>query len=463
VTAATATRNVSEQLARRLGERKFEMWFGPTTRMAIRGQRLEVRAATPSVAEWIGTHFAGDLRAVATSTLGDGAVVDVSVDESIAVPRPAPAAAPRREAPARKGGASSPPMRHSLDDFVVGDSNRLAYSSARHVADATARGQMGPLVIYGECGLGKTHLLQGVCRRVFEHTPGAKVRYVTGEQFTNEYIAAVKSGDLEPFRKRSRHLDLLAIDDIHFLANKTATQAEFLHTLDAIDLGGARVVMASDEHPQHLKSINRALVSRFMAGLVVEIERPDRGMRVELVRRLARARGLDVNEQAIDMIASRCVGSVREIEGVVTRLSAMVLLTGDGPGGGEIGCVAVERLFKSNTGEGKPVRIQTIVEVVCRRLGVERSDLLGSTRHHRVVIARAVVSYLARELTTLSFPEIGRALGRRNHSTVLTASRRLSDQIAAGEPARLDENGSGGSLAELVDHLRHEVKRAARG
>lgn len=472
---SAAAKQVSEYLAKRLGERKYDLWFGPATRFRIDGKKLEVTAKNQRVADWIGANFAEDLRQAAEMTLGAQAVVDVRVDEapdamSNGLHAPARQAAPSAvpsPGPARRGepaGARRPdlslPLRHRFEDFVVGATNELAFTAATRLAEAPDPRTLGALFIHGECGVGKTHLLQAVCRRHLDRFPGATVRYTTCEQFTNEYIVAVKNNSVEQFRRKVRGLDLLAVDDVHFLSNKTATQNEFLHTLDAIDLSGARLAMASDEHPRHLKAVSRALISRFLAGMVCQIETPDRGTRLALVRRLAERRGLRLNDAAAEQVAAHCVGSVREMEGVLSKLDALCRLEGEGQG--EVGCVMIERLFKADAPGGRPLRVNTIIDAVCARLCVERGDLLGKTRHHRVVIARGLISYLARELTTLSFPEIGRALGRRNHSTVLTAGRRVGDQIERNERIDLEDGGEPVPLRELADRLRHDIRRLPR-
>ncbi|MEY2795264.1 MAG: Chromosomal replication initiator protein DnaA [Planctomycetota bacterium] len=343
-----------------------------------------------------------------------------------------------------------------LEDYVIGDSNRLAFAASEQLAQGAAEAP-GILFLHGECGVGKTHLLQGICRRRSEYAPRQVVRYVTAEQFTNEYIAAVRDGSLEQFRKRLRRVDLLAIDDIHFFANKSATQAEFLHTIDAIDLSGARVALVSDEHPRHIRRFSQSLVSRFLSGMVVRVERPDRGTRSELVRRLARERGLDLTTAAEDLIAGRCAGSIREIEGSITRLGALVELDGIR---GQIGPGTVERLLGSegpSTSGSVPIRLGSIVEAVCERLRVSREDLLGSGRHARTVVARGMVAHLARELTTHSFPEIARALGRDTHSAIHTAAKRLKSLVEAD--GRLAVSGE--PIREVVDQLRHDLARGA--
>ena len=478
-----------EALRERVGAHRFGLWFDHGTKVSVSNGAVEVRAATPYVADWIARHFREPLEALAREMLGEHASVTMlepgdgdqvapasggtpvdggdEVRDAVrdgANPRTAAAVrgrGAREEGVEGVGEASMGELRparkatlRTLSDFVVGDSNRLAFAASEQVGDGSAEAP-SILFLHGECGVGKTHLLQGLCRRRLDRAPRQVVRYVTAEQFTNEYIASVRAGTLEEFRRRLRRVDLLAIDDIHFLANKTATQAEFLHTIDAIDLSGARVALVSDEHPRHIRRFSQSLVSRFLSGMVVRVERPDRATRVALVQRLARGRGLELSAAAEDAIAGRCAGSIREVEGAITRLGALVELDGIR---GQIGPGTVERLLGDEAVQvagTQPIRLAKIVESVCERMRVGREELLGSGRHARTVVARGVVAHLSRELTTHSFPEIARALGRDTHSAVHTAAKRLRTMIE--EDARVGEAGE--SIREVVDQLRHDLAR----
>ena len=244
----------------------------------------------------------------------------------------------------------------------------------------------------------------------------------------------------------------------------------FRDTLDEIDLSGSRVVLASDEHPRKIRKFSQALISRFLSGMVVKIERPDRATRIELIRQMSVVRGLRVSQVAVEEIAAHCVGSIRELEGAITKLYALKTLinpSGDelADGGGspsdEIGLVIAEQLFKDQGWQPTtPIRMVTILDHVCDRLAISRADLLSSGRHRRVVLARALVAYLGRDLTTQSYPEIARELGRSYHSTVHTAAQRLKKQMH--ENANIDLGGSEKPvpLRELVDQLRHEILKA---
>jgi chromosomal replication initiator protein len=250
-----------------------------------------------------------------------------TADFDFALPEALVAQSPARPRDARRPRPTDAEGQrwHRFDDFVVGDSNRVAFEAARRLADDQLGG-IRSILLHGGCGVGKTHLLQALCCARRARFPREQIRYTTGEQFTNDYIQSVRAGTIEQFRARIRKLDLLAIDDVHFLSNKGATQAEFLHTIDAIGLAGARVAIATDAHPRALRSFSEALVSRLLAGMVVQVEAPDRETRESLVVRLAAARGVLLEPMAAAAVADRAIGSVREIEGALARIAAAISL-----------------------------------------------------------------------------------------------------------------------------------------
>jgi chromosomal replication initiator protein len=348
-----------------------------------------------------------------------------------------------------------------LEDFVVGDSNRIAFEAARRLAEDNLGG-IRSILLHGGCGVGKTHLLQGLCADRRSRFPNERIRYTTGEQFTNDYIQSVRAGNIEAFRARVRKLDLLALDDVHFLSNKGATQAEFLHTIDAIGLAGARVAIVTDAHPRALRAFSESLVSRLLGGMVVQVEAPDRSTREALVLRLAEERGIALEPAAARAVSDRAIGSVREIEGALARIAAALLLE-------DMGGVATLSIVERALGIGEsgirgvPPRIAAIVEATCDELGVNRDDLASTGRHRRVVLARGVVVHLAREMTTLSFPEIARHLGRTAHSSAHAAARRVRDMLDRGDELPPDENTPGvRSIRELVETVRRGVERRGR-
>jgi chromosomal replication initiator protein len=482
-------------LAARLGEDRYHRWFGDAE-IRIDERGVEVRTTGAFAKRMLDHALSLELREVAEDLLGHGTDIRVAIAPSPRAARGSaggdvervPSAAPMRTQPVsgppaggisgiRPGSRTTRPEHgfRDLEDFVVGTSNRLAWMAALQTADPRDHPPAGIMFMHGDCGVGKTHLLQGICRRysAIANASGAdaRVRYVTGEQFTNEFIAAVRDSRIEQFRERVRRLDLLAIDDIHFLENKVRTQNELLHTLDAIGLTGARIVLASDGHPSLIRRCSRSLVNRFLSGMVIEVERPDRETRRQIAQRLSARRGLRLGEAAVEAVASRCVGSVREIEGAMTKIAAMhqLLSVRDGRGGGpedEVGLSLVEQVLHETGGRpARPVQVGGLIEAAAERLGLTRSEIVGGSRRGLSSLGRSIVSLLAKEMTGHSYPEIARGLGLASHASVHRAVQTTRRRIDERERVR-DVDGSWIELRELVDQIRHtaaaEATRQAR-
>jgi chromosomal replication initiator protein len=501
-----------------LGPERFHRYFAGRARPALADGLLEIKVPTTFLADILGRRFGdairGAVRAEWNGPGGPGAAgspveVRFTVDPaafdagaSVAAARveratlclataggPAPAFAADR--PRKAGRVESLTLRHRLEDYVVADSNRLAYATALRLTEpgTPPPRDISPLFIHSGCGMGKTHLLQGVANRFRESHPGAAVRYITAEAFTNDFITAIRANQIDPFRRSYRRVDLLCIDDVHFLSSKDKTQAELLHTFDALDLGGSRVVMASDGHPRQIEHLSQALLSRFLSGMVVRVDPPEPALCEAIIRRHAERRGLVLEDAAIKLIASRCqeghrgvqgaggvgaINSIRELEGIINRIDALHRLLPDGDHGragaegGRIGVLVATRALglvgdhaprSPGSRPPKPLKVDQIVAAVCRALNVDSSELYGRGRHKRVVLARAVTAHLSRTLTTMSYPEIAKAMGRPNHSTIITACQRLQVQIQRNEPIALGSDLDGLTIRELEDRLTQELKR----
>lgn len=467
---------MQRRLRERIGKRKFELWFRDNAQIELSSNALVITAESQFAADWIDRHFRGDLLAAAGTGACAGSPPIVRVKRAAPVsslqaqtpsrqPRQATDGSQAARVPAsRTGTTGSHPKERAapssgwrrFDDFLVSSGNRLAFESARQVTES-GHDPLRRLFLHGSCGVGKTHLLQSICRQYQERDPNAKIRYTTGEQFTNEYIAAIREDSIEQFRRKTRRLDLLVIDDVHFLKQKTATQAECLHTIDAIAFQGARVVMASDEHPRHIARFSAALVSRFLSGMVVKVDDPDRETRIALAKRFALRRGLELTPTSLEALVDRTGSSVREVEGAVMTVAAIHAIDSKELGNGQI---LIERaLGKVGTSHNqRPVRVAEILQAVCTTTGIDREDLVGAGRHRKVVTARGMAAHLARELTTLSFPEIASALGRSSHSTVHAAAARFRSMIDQSETIRdLDRTTT---AVDLMERTRREVLRA---
>lgn len=506
---------VADRVRQNLGAQKFAMWFDQTAHFDFEPGDGVLRVAVPTrfAADWIGKHFAGQLADATRDVLGQDASFDLCVapqdfangqadpfdptDDTTrhaAVLGRAPGSGPGstagnaadRSAPstgtspsARSGNSSfrragsentgridtGSPFRHRLGSYVTGPSNQLAYAAAKRMADLDDPTANHPLFLHGICGVGKTHLLQGICAAAKAQRPSAKVVYMTGEQFTNQFITAVRANKLDTFRRRMRRLDLLAIDDVHFIASKEKTQQEFLHCFEENDLAGARVLLASDSHPKKIAQFSEALVSRCVRGLVIEVTEPDSATRKSLIAELARRRGLFLQPAVIDLLAQRYDGSVRDLEGAIARLHALATLT-DKPRRTPTELIAVgrslvEQLPDFNTPlVRRPVRFDAIHRTVCEHLMLEPKQLASSSRHKLLVLGRSLVVWLARDLTSMSYPEIAHAMGRKNHSTVITACQRMERQLKADEAILLPAASGQTSPKELVELLRRRVMRA---
>jgi len=465
---------IAQRLANSVGSQRYKMWFGRSAKLDYEDEDRCLCVSVPNrfVADWIDRNFEAELRKAADAEVGRGVELrlDISPDRfaGAAAPIAPPATSKARSVPAspHKRRSSTVRLKHSFDDFVVGASNQLAFAAAGSIVADEDNG-MSPLFLHGGCGLGKTHLLQGLCRQMLSRRPDATVRYLTGEEFTNQFLEAVRTNRLPAFRRRLRRLDLLAVDDVRFIADKRATQQEFLHTFDAIELGGARVALASDCHPRLIKQFSEALVSRCIRGMVVQIDPPDTETRVRIVEALAQKRGLAVNESVARFIADRCIGSVRQIEGTLTRIQALASLTRTSDDGGvtEIGHALVDHLFDTDLApkSRRAVTFPIILQTVCDQLAVRKEQVLSSNRHRNVVLARSLAVYLARQMTSMSYPEIAAAMDRSSHSTVITACQRIQRQIADARPVHLAHIGEQTTLDSLAARLKHGVAHAANG
>lgn len=447
-------------LRERMGVEDFDRFIAADARLRIEPGRIVVGVPTRFMAEVLRQRFRGALEDVARGTTDAPGDVQVEIeveprrrdrrDETREAWKPSATWDGVRQVSSssrRNGTAADAPtgfaLKHRLDDFVEGESNKAALTVATIVADPRRSDACSPFVVHGPCGVGKTHLLQGIALRWMEVVPGTRVKYTTAEAFTNDFMEAIRTNRRDEFRKRHRGVKLLCIDDVHYLSNKRGTQSEFLHTLDAIDLRGARVVVASDAHPTQIDKISTALASRLVSGAVIAIAPPDEALRREIVRRLALRRGLMLTDEAIEFLVSRSVGiagaaSVRELEGLVLRVQAMRQFLPEADSG-VVGVCGV-RIALGVVGDGlslrrpqRPVPVRVIESHVCRTLGVSSETLRGRGRSRQVVLARWIIAFLSYRLANSSYPDIAREMGRPNHSSVITACRSL-EKLLEGDP-----------------------------
>jgi chromosomal replication initiator protein len=313
---------------------------------------------------------------------------------------------------------------YTFENFVVAPTNRLAHAACVAVCDAPGMAY-NPLFLHGTVGLGKSHLLQATCHRMLERRADTNILYLSCESFVNQFIASVERGELEQFRFRYRHVDVLVIDDINYLADKERTQEEFFHTFNTLYQAQKQVILSSDLPPQEIPNLQERLVSRFKWGLVARLDKPGFETRVAIVTKKARLRGTAMPDEVTNFIARVMDTNVRELEGAVVRVVAQADLTG------EALTIDLARQVLADviTQPSREVTVPQIIDAVVRRYGVKVSDLQGKKRQQSISLPRQVSMYLARRMTNLSLEEIGGYFGGRDHTTVLHAERKIDDML----------------------------------
>jgi chromosomal replication initiator protein len=330
---------------------------------------------------------------------------------------------------------------YTFDNFVTGPSNRLAHAASVAVAENPGT-VYNPLFVHGSVGLGKTHLLQAICHSIKENNE-SKILYISCETFTNHFVEAIERGSMHQFRDRYRHVDVLVIDDIQFLAVRERSREEFFHTFNSLYQSQKQIILSADESPNGIPSLEERLVSRFNWGLVARIDSPSLETRMAIVRKKARLNCIDINEEIVHYIAANVESNTRELEGAMTKVIAL-----SQQNGGVIDLdLAREALGDQNVNQRKNITIHDIFRLAAQQYNVKPSDLQGKRRNRSIAYPRQICMYLARELTPLSLEEIGGYFGGRDHTTVMHAIRTIKDYRQ--QNADLDQE-----LREIVSRLR---------
>ncbi len=425
---------INEVLAHKVGQQRYKIWFKNSTRLMIEDNYVKVGVPNLFIGGWIESHFCDQIGAAVTEVTERPVKIIFTIDPELFgsqrrrqldsqaefLAQTVNPNGRRRKLPAVR----QTKLRLKLQTFVVGSSNQLAYSAAQTVV-AEPRTHFNPLFIHGGCGLGKTHLLQGICNAVVQNRPETKFIYASSEEFTNQFVLALKMGKLDAFRQRFRQTDLLLIDDVHFLASKKATQEEFLHTFNAIDMASKQVVMASDAHPKMIGQLSESLVSRFIAGMVVKIDPPVFETRCAILRQRAGEMQKQIPDPVIEYIAEHLCANIRELEGALLKVVAYASLSRS-----PIGLEMAREALEDHIARTDPiVHLSDIEAVVSTFFGITPADVHSSKKTRTISLARSVAMYLARKHTSMSFPEIGRFMGNKNHATVILACRKIKHLI----------------------------------
>jgi chromosomal replication initiator protein len=337
--------------------------------------------------------------------------------------------------------------KYTFETFVIGSSNRFPHAAAVAVAEAPGKAY-NPLLIYGESGLGKTHLLHAIGHYVRSLYTGAKVRYVSSEEFTNEFINAIRDDRQDRFKRRYRDVDVLLIDDIQFLEGKTQTQEEFFHTFNTLHNANKQIVLTSDRPPKRLEALEDRLRNRFEWGLITDVQPPDLETRIAILRKKAAMDRLTAPPDVLEFIASKIQTNIRELEGALIRVTAFANLNRQ-----EVDMTLAEIVLKDLIPEGGEPEITAslIIAQTAAYFGLSIEELTGPSRGRHLVMARQIAMYLCRELTDLSLPKIGAQFGNRDHTTVMYADRKINQLLAERR-----------AVFNQVSELTNRVKMQAR-
>jgi chromosomal replication initiator protein len=349
--------------------------------------------------------------------------------------------------PGTRLGGTRLNSKYTFETFVIGSSNRFAHAAAVAVAEAPAKAY-NPLFIYGDSGLGKTHLLHAIGHYAQTLYSGLKVRYVSSEEFTNDFINMIRDGKQDGFRRRYRDVDVLLVDDIQFLENKEGTQEEFFHTFNTLHNASKQIVISSDRAPKRLVTLEDRLRSRFEWGLLTDVQPPELETRIAILRRKAIQEGLNAPPEVLEYIASRISTNIRELEGALIRVTAFASLNRQ-----SVDLQLAEIVLKDLIPEahGPQITIATIMGQTASYFGLSIDDLCGTSRSRVLVTARHIAMYLCRELTDLSLPKIGQQFGGRDHTTVINADRKIRSLMAERR-----------SIYTQVTELTNRIKQQAR-
>lgn len=418
-----------------INRQSFETWLKPTELISINGKEAYISVPNRFFGDWIKEHYYPLLLNTLETKIGEEDLrIHFVVQDKGELPSP-----PEREK--KKGNLNG---RYTFDSFVVGSSNQFAHAASRRVAEQPGS-SYNPLFIYGGVGLGKTHLLSAIGNFIFSKGLLLRIVYLSAEQFTNDVINSIRYQKMDEFRNKYRNVDTLLIDDIQFISGKERTQEEFFHTFNTLYEANKQVVITSDRSAKELSDIEGRLRSRFEMGLTADIQPPDLETKIVILRRKAEAENITFPNDVALFLAAHIKTNIRELEGALIRLGAFSSLTGQ-----EITLEMAKRVLRDTIQEKKKtVTIEDIQRAVSERFQIKILELKSKKRTKNCVYPRQISMYLCRELTNLSFPEIGKHFGGKDHSTVIHACKQI-------EQGKEEDFNLKTTLESLIQNLQEE-------
>lgn len=417
--------NILSIINTKLSKPSFDTWFKATKVVSIDDHSIVISAPTTFAVEWLESRYTKLVATTVYEYLGKQVDVSFVIEES--APPEQPPVYKEPQAPVQTEDSISHMLnpKYTFDTFVIGSGNRFAHAASLAVAEAPARAY-NPLFLYGGVGLGKTHLMHAIGHYILEHSPSSKVVYISSEKFTNEFINAIRDNRAESFRNKYRNIDILLIDDIQFIAGKESTQEEFFHTFNALHEERKQIIISSDRPPKEIPTLEERLRSRFEWGLITDIQPPDLETRIAILRKKAKAENLDIPNEAMMYIANQIDTNIRELEGALIRVVAYSSLINQ-----DITTHLAAEALKDIIPSSRPkmITIQDIQQRVGEYFNLKMEDFKARKRTKAIAFPRQIAMYLSRELTDFSLPKIGDAFGGRDHTTVIHAHEKISQQI----------------------------------
>ncbi|WP_342527418.1 chromosomal replication initiator protein DnaA [Chryseomicrobium sp. FSL W7-1435] len=415
---------VLAEMEKQVSKPSFETWLKSTKLLSYKHDTLTIAAPNSFARDWLENHYVHQIAAILHDLTGKEAMISFIVPkdqnlEDYDIPAPKPMISQDDQPDFSPGMLNS---KYTFDTFVIGSGNRFAHAASLAVAEAPAKAY-NPLFIYGGVGLGKTHLMHAIGHYVQEHNPNAKVVYLSSEKFTNEFINSIRDNKTVHFRNKYRNVDVLLIDDIQFLAGKESTQEEFFHTFNALHEESKQIIISSDRPPKEIPTLEDRLRSRFEWGLITDISPPDLETRIAILRKKARADGLDISNEVMQYIANQIDSNIRELEGALIRVVAYSSLINRDINV-DLAAEALKDIMPAN--RSRVITILDIQKVVGEHYHVRLEDFSAKKRTRSIAYPRQIAMYLSRELTDFSLPKIGEEFGGRDHTTVIHATEKIS-------------------------------------
>ena len=436
-----------ERIKEQLSNPSFKTWFSDTEPIKIKNNTLQLKVPNDFIKDWISSRYQN----LIIETIEE--ITDTELDLEFLTPDEIKESKQevtsnnndRKKVKTTNQIKNGINPKYTFDTFVVGNSNRFAHAASLAVAEAPAKAY-NPLFIYGDVGLGKTHLMQAIAHFILDHNPDNKVVYVSSETFTNELINAIKDDKTVDFRDKYRNIDILLVDDIQFLAGKERTQEEFFHTFNALHESNRQLIISSDRPPKEIPTLEERLRSRFEWGLITDIQSPDLETRIAILRKKADIENLEIPNEVIIDIANKIQSNIRELEGALIKVIAYAELV-EREIDLDLAKEALKDLVSTDSSEPKEITINHIKKIVADYYNLNLEEIDSKKRTQNIVLPRQIAMYLSREMTDASLPMIGDNFGGRDHTTVMHAHNKITEKYADEE-----------NFKNTIDNLIKKIK-----